>query len=44
VSGAIGDQNWIDRFPVLVADWDKTWPQKVSKLAAMMRETGRCGA
>jgi hypothetical protein len=44
VSGAIGDQNRTDRFPVPIADWDKTWPQKVSKLAAMMHETGRYGA
>ncbi|MEY4300341.1 MAG: hypothetical protein RIR25_1577 [Verrucomicrobiota bacterium] len=44
VPGAIGDQNWTDRFPVPIADWDKTWPQKVAKLAAMMRENGRYGA
>ena len=22
--GAIGDQNWTDRFPVPIAEWDKT--------------------
>ena len=44
VSGAIDDQNWTDRFPVLLADWDKHWPDKVAKLGAMMRETGRFGA
>ena len=44
VSGAIDDQNWTDRFPVLLADWDKHWPDKVAKLGAMMRETGRYGA
>jgi 4-alpha-glucanotransferase len=41
VPGAIGDQNWTDRFPVPIADWDKTWPHKVAKLGAMMQETGR---
>jgi 4-alpha-glucanotransferase len=41
VPGSIGDQNWTVRFPVPIADWDKTWPKKVAKLGAMMQETGR---
>jgi hypothetical protein len=44
VPGAIGDQNWTDRFPVPIAEWDKHWPEKVAKLGAIMRETGRYGA
>jgi len=31
-------------FPVPIAEWDKHWPDKVAKLGAMMRETGRYGA
>jgi hypothetical protein len=29
---------------VLIAEWDKHWPEKVAKLGSMMRETGRYGA
>lgn len=44
VPGAIGDQNWTERFPVPIEDWDKTWPDKLRRIADMMRETGRFGA
>jgi hypothetical protein len=44
VPGAIGDQNWTDRFPVPIAEWDKHWPLKITNIGKMMRETGRYGA
>lgn len=43
VPGAIGDENWTERFPVPVGEWDKHWPRKVARLGAMMRETRRHG-
>jgi len=44
VPGEIGDQNWTERFPVPVGEWDQRWPGKLAHLAAMMRDTGRYGA
>jgi hypothetical protein len=41
VPGAIGDQNWTERFPVPIGQWDKHWPDKLVRLGRMMRETGR---
>ena len=44
VPGATGDQNWTDRFPVPISQWSKTWPEKLGRIHAMMRETGRLSA
>ena len=41
VPGAIGDQNWTERFPVPIGQWDNHWPDKLVRLGRMMRETGR---
>jgi len=41
VPGAIGDQNWTERFPVPVGRWSAHWPEKLARLRQMMRETGR---
>jgi len=43
VPGAIGDQNWTDRFPVPVGEWSKCWAEKLGRIQQMMRETGRYG-
>ena len=40
--GAAGDQNWTERFPVPVSEWSAHWPDKLARIVAMMRETGRC--
>lgn len=42
--GAAGDQNWTERFPVPVSEWSARWPDKLDRIVAMMRETGRCPA
>lgn len=41
VPGASGDQNWTERFPVPIGEWDACWPEKLERIAAMMRETER---
>ncbi len=41
VPGAAGDQNWTERFPVPIGEWSKRWPEKLGRIQAMMRETGR---
>ncbi|MBU3665859.1 MAG: 4-alpha-glucanotransferase [Chthoniobacterales bacterium] len=43
VPGAIGDQNWTERFPVTISEWDKHWPLKIANIGKMMRETSRYG-
>jgi 4-alpha-glucanotransferase len=43
VPGAIGDENWTERFPVPISEWDARWPEKLARIQAMMRETGRFG-
>ena len=44
VPGAIGDENWTERFPVPISEWDARWPEKLGRILAMMRETGRFGS
>jgi 4-alpha-glucanotransferase len=41
VPGAIGDQNWTQRFPVPINEWNKRWPEKLARISSMLRETGR---
>lgn len=41
VPGAIGGQNWTQRFPAPISEWNKRWPVKLSRVATMLRETGR---
>jgi 4-alpha-glucanotransferase len=41
VPGAIGDQNWTQRFPVPISEWNKRWPEKLARISSMLRETGR---
>jgi hypothetical protein len=41
VPGAIGDQNWTERFPVPIGHWEQHWPDKLVRLGRMMRETDR---
>lgn len=41
VPGAIGDQNWTERFPVPISEWSTHWPEKLGRIGQMMRETGR---
>ena len=41
VPGAVGGHNWTQRFPVPVSEWNKRWPEKLSRVATMLRETGR---
>ncbi|MBE2179726.1 MAG: 4-alpha-glucanotransferase [Chthoniobacterales bacterium] len=41
VPGAIGDQNWTERFPVPISGWDGRWPDKLGRIKTMMRESGR---
>jgi 4-alpha-glucanotransferase len=41
VPGAIGDQNWTERLPVAISEWDKHWPGKIARLQQAMRETDR---
>lgn len=44
VPGATGDQNWTERFPVPISGWSSHWAEKLGRIHAMMRETGRFGA
>jgi 4-alpha-glucanotransferase len=41
VPGAIGDQNWTERLPVAISEWDRQWPDKIARLQQAMRETDR---
>ena len=41
VPGAAGDRNWTERFPVPISQWDERWPDKVARIDAMLRESGR---
>lgn len=44
VPGASGDQNWTERFPVPISGWEARWPEKLVRIADMMRVSGRYGA
>lgn len=41
VPGAVGDQNWTDRFPIPIDQWDARWPAKLARIESMLRESER---
>ena len=41
VPGATGEENWTERFPVPVAQWDSRWPDKLQRIKEMIKQSGR---
>ncbi len=41
VPGAVGDQNWTDRFSVPVSRWNTEWKGKLDRLHAILKATKR---
>lgn len=41
VPGAAGKENWTERFPVPIRQWDDRWPEKLARIGMMLRESRR---